>query len=203
MPEIEFTKILEDLSLTKFFQKDLYWSFHNTHCKKNCSLFSDTFWRPTPNSSVSWMNISISLHRKWVVYQKINFLTLCSIIRLVISAVKCQDIVESIWEKQKESWCICIYICIFWSLYLHNILKLSFVYANTIPTLIAKDSFTDILVLFIPSFSHALFYHFFSDFFYVEWFAFMLLHYFSVLLPLHFLFMQCNLKDKNLDFVLF
>lgn len=54
--------------------------------------------------------------------------------------------------------------------------------------LIAKDSFTDILVLFIPSFSHALFYHFFYyGLFSVEWFFFILLHYFSVLLPPHFL----------------
>lgn len=53
MPEIEITEILEDLSLTKFFQERLVLIFPQHTLQEKFVLFGDTFWRPTPNSSVS------------------------------------------------------------------------------------------------------------------------------------------------------
>lgn len=66
--------------------------------------------------------------------------------------------------------------------------------------LIAKDSFTDILVLFKPSFSHSFFCHFYSGFFSVEWFSFILLHCFSLLLPPRFPSYAMQFKGQKYGF---
>lgn len=112
MSEIEITEILEDLSLAKVFQERLVLLFPQHTLQENNVLYLVTFWRP--NSSGSWMNISISLHRKWVVCQKINFLTLCSVIRLWNSLL--WNVKADFWIRLGETERVLMHL----SLFLHN-----------------------------------------------------------------------------------